>query len=286
MTPIVTSAYIPASLPQQLIHADEHLQNFQRQFTPALAPFIMAATGSSRHARVFLNFSTELLEAEVVSSNMGSSSPVPPLLVDLRPDHATGSTTTPASLTAAFCSSSGSAPMTLEVRGYDRWSYSLHFHRQQRHSVKHEFDLTLLPLTTVDEVTSNRLVLRNVLMPKGFEIGVDSKDISIRSWAILFEPCEAADNFTALLIKACKEAVSLNKLSVLASQASVGCRRLQSLAVTRVQACVSDVIRYCKDEINADITDAEYCLSCPNSQPQIGFILLDQVPGSCSLASR
>jgi hypothetical protein len=224
----------------------------------------MAATGSSRDARVFLNFSSELLEAEVVSPNVGSSSPVPPLLMN------------------EFQES-----FALEVRGCDTWSYSVHLQLALEND-SHEFDLTLLPLTTVDEVTSNRLVLRNVLMP-AYPIYTDLRssdpkqsNFAIRSWAILFEPCEAADNFTALLIKACKEAVSLNKLSVLASQASVGCRRLQSLAITRAQACVSDVICYCKDEINADITDAEYCLSCPNSQPRIGFILLDQVPGSCA----
>ena len=195
----------------------------------------MAAAGSSRDARVFLKFSTELLEAEVVSPKSGSSSPVHP------------------SLANEFQES-----FALEVRGSDTWSYSVHLHLALG-SDSHDFDVTFLPHTTVDEVTSNRLVLRNVLMPA---INLDGQvDFSIPYLAILFQPCEAADGFTALLRKVCTEVVSLNKLSVIASQVSAGCRRLQSLTVTCAQACVSDVVRYCKDEINADIADAQYCLS-------------------------
>ena len=195
----------------------------------------MAAAGSSRDAHVFLKFSTELLEAEVVSPKSGSSSPVDP------------------SLTNEFQES-----FALEVRGSDTWSYSVHLHLALG-SDSHDFDLTFLPHTTVDEVTSNRLVLRNVLMPA---INLEGQlDFSIPYLAILFQPCEAADGFTALLRKVCTEVVSLNKLSVIASQVSAGCRRLQSLTVTCAQACSSDVVRYCKDEINADIADAQYCLS-------------------------
>ena len=203
----------------------------------------MAAAGSSRDARVFLKFSTELLEAEVVSPKSGSSSPVHP------------------SLANEFQES-----FALEVRGSDTWSYSVHLHLALG-SDSHDFEVTFLPHATVDEVTSNRLVLRNVLMP-AYPIYTDlhSSDpaesyFAIRSLAILFQPCEAADGFTALLRKVCTEVVSLNKLSVIASQVSVGCRRLQFLTVTCAQACVSDVVRYCKDEINADIADAQYCLS-------------------------
>jgi hypothetical protein len=143
----------------------------------------------------------------------------------------------------------------------------VHLHLELKQNIRRDVDLTFLPHTTVDEVTSNRLVLRNVLMP-AYPIYTDlhSSDpaesyFAIRSLAILFQPCEAADGFTALLRKVCTEVVSLNKLSVIASQVSAGCRRLQSLTVTCAQACVSDVVRYCKDEINADIADAQYCLS-------------------------
>jgi hypothetical protein len=194
---------------------------------------------------VFLLFSIELLDAEV----------------------ATGSSKVPASITNGFFeffSSSNPVPKggfknMIEVRGCDRWSYSVHLHLELKQNIRRVVDLTFLPHTTVDEVTSNRLVLRNVLMPRiNLE---DQVDFSIPYLAILFQPCEAADGFTALLRKVCTEVVSLNKLSVIASQVSAGCRRLQSLTVTCAQACVSDLVRYCKDEINADIADAQYCLS-------------------------
>ena len=209
----------------------------------------MAAAGSSRDA-VFLKCNIDLLEAEVVFAPTGSSKS--DLLHKV-----------PASIMNEFFEvSSSSDPVpkegfknTIEVRGCDRWSYSLHL----KNNIKRDVDLTFLPHTTVDEVTSNRLVLRNVLIP-AIQLGVQT-DISIPSLAILFQPCEAADGFTALLRKVCREIVSLNKLSVIASQVSAGCRRLQSLTVTCAQACSSDVVRYCKDEINADIADAQYCLS-------------------------
>ena len=217
------------------------LQNFERPFAPALACFIMAAAGSSR----ILKFYIELLDAEV----------------------ATGSSKVPAYIMKEFFgvfSSSNPVPRegfknTIEVKGCDRWSYSVHLHLELKQNIRRVVDLTFLPHTTVDEVTSNRLVLRNVLMPRiNLE---DQVDFSIPYLAILFQPCEAADGFTALLRKVCTEVVSLNKLSVIASQVSAGCRRLQSLTVTCAQACSSDVVRYCKDEINADIADAQYCLS-------------------------
>ena len=87
--------------------------------------------------------------------------------------------------------------------------------------------ITFLPHSSVDELASNRLVIRNVsitdrsflssLLPKVHGTPQPSR-LHIRSWVLVLVPCAAADHDCALLRKVCKEVGALNKTSFVTRQ--------------------------------------------------------------------
>jgi hypothetical protein len=116
--------------------------------------------------------------------------------------------------------------IAFSIAGTDRWSYSVHFSVL---SSPRLVDILFLPHSTVHELTSNRIVLGNVLLPDiSFvnpsaltSLSVKSRSDSqlyILSWTLDVNPGAAADHFVALLRKVCKEVGALNKMSFFTRQ--------------------------------------------------------------------
>jgi hypothetical protein len=158
-----------------------------------------------------------------------------------------------------FFTRSNSSSIAFGVSGTDRWSYSLrllfkagddpvtqknenkaqplgkkavlvgHAGPTLPPSYAQPVGITCLPHSSIDELASNRLVIRNVsitdrsflssLLPKvyGQKLPPPSR-LHIRSWTLLLVPCAAADHDCALLRKVCKEVGALNKTSFVTHQ--------------------------------------------------------------------
>jgi hypothetical protein len=124
-----------------------------------------------------------------------------------------------------------SASIAFAISGSDRWSYRVQLRMRNstppHGNMYHQPDVTFLPQSSVDEPTSNRLVIRNVIIADMslFQAGLSlqtgpspSSHVYIRSWVLVVNPSDAANHFTGLLRKVCKEISLLNKVSFCALQ--------------------------------------------------------------------
>ena len=124
-----------------------------------------------------------------------------------------------------FFTRSHSSSIAFAISGTDRWSYSLRL--KFKTGSAQTPGITFLPHSSVDELASNRLVIRNVsitdrsflssLLPKVHGTPQPSR-LHIRSWVLVLVPCAAADHDCALLRKVCKEVGALNKTSFVTRQ--------------------------------------------------------------------
>jgi hypothetical protein len=183
-----------------------------------------------------------------------------------------------------FFTRSNSSSIAFGFSGTDRWSYSLRLHFKtgvdypRQHATAPSYALplgiTILPHSSVDELASNRLVIRNVsitdrsflssLLPKvyGQKLPQPTR-LHIRSWTLLVIPGAAADLDCAQLRKVCKEVAALNKTSFVTRQVSHAHQHTQFSSPADdhpPQAPVSEIVRLCKDDIRTDIAAAQYSL--------------------------
>ena len=176
-----------------------------------------------------------------------------------------------------------SASIAFGFSGTDRWSYSLRLlfktgvdyprPYSTAPSYAQPLGITILPNSSVDELASNRLVIRNVcitdrpflssLLPKvyGQKLPQPTR-LHIRSWTFLVIPGANAELDCAQLRKVCKEVAALNKTSFVTRQVCHAHQHTPSSspAYHSPQAPVSEIVRLCKDDIRTDIAAAQYSL--------------------------
>jgi hypothetical protein len=182
-----------------------------------------------------------------------------------------------------FFTRSDSASIAFGFSGTDRWSYSLRLlfktgvdyprPYSTAPSYAQPLGITILPNSSVDELASNRLVIRNVcitdrpflssLLPKVYGQKLPQPmRLHIRSWTFLVIPGANADLDCAQLRKVCKEVAALNKTSFVTRQVCHAHQHTPSSspAYHSPQAPVSEIVRLCKDDIRTDIAAAQYSL--------------------------